>query len=61
MLDDLHTEAFTWALSAYHTHLQETDPNKVVRGYMRRVIKGKLKEGDTKGAGESLKELQQYK
>ena len=61
LLDDAHTEAFKFGLSNYHHYLQENDPNKVTRGYMRRMIKGQLGEGDIEGAGKTKQDLLNYK
>jgi len=61
LLDQIHTDAFKMGLSDYHRYLQENDPNKVTRGYMRRIIKQKLNVGDIEGAGKFKDDLLNYK
>ena len=61
LLNDAHSDVFRYALSNYHQYLKDNDPNKVTRGYMRRIIKGQLQQGDTEGAGETKKQLLNYK
>ena len=61
LLDKVHADAFRYGLSSYHMYLRQNDPNKVTKGYMRRMIKQQLQGGDIEGAGKTKQELLNYK